>query len=95
MHRGNIEVALAALTFMLPDSLDFNYSLKRYPFILRVHVGLPKINCSYIWHLPKDQQSQITVFLFKICCDNHDKHMDSNSLTSRMLICFTSSERPD
>lgn len=28
MHRGNIEVALVALTFMLADSLDFNYNLK-------------------------------------------------------------------
>lgn len=48
MRSGNIEVALLALTFMFPDSLDFNYNLKHYIFLLTVHGALPKINCTYL-----------------------------------------------
>lgn len=46
MHRGSIKVALVALTFMFPDSLDFNYNPKYYSFVLTVHVALTKINCT-------------------------------------------------
>lgn len=87
MRSGNIEVVLVALTFMFPDSLDFNCNLKCYIFILTVHVAF-----TIYQHTRK---VKTMVFLFKICCDGHDKHMDSKCLTSRMLICFTSSERSD
>lgn len=44
MRRGSIKVALVALTFMFPDSLDFNYCPKYYSFVA-VHVAPTKINC--------------------------------------------------
>jgi len=48
MRSGNIEVALVALSFMFPDTLDFNCYLKRYIFVLTVHVVLSKINYSCV-----------------------------------------------
>lgn len=44
MRRGSIKVALIALTFMFPDSLDFNYNQKYHSFVLIVHVAPTKIN---------------------------------------------------
>lgn len=46
MRRGSIKVALVALTFMFPDSLDFKNNPKYYSFVLTVNVAPTKKNCT-------------------------------------------------
>lgn len=65
-----------------------------------VHVVLVKIKgihtlVSIDRHCVFFSQVRWLSFYWWICTDNHDKHMVSNTLASRMLICFTGSEGPD